>query len=104
MLGELSHNLDKNTNVFQKDNRSTISELFRYIRMNLGMKGNQASNKVILVTSSMKGEGKTFFSINLATTLGMLDKKVVVVEFDLRRFALLKKLNLSAELGITDYL
>lgn len=104
MLGELSHNLDKNTNVFQKDNRSTISELFRYIRMNLGMMGNQASNKVILVTSSMKGEGKTFFSINLATTLGMLDKKVVVVEFDLRRPALLKKLNLSAELGITDYL
>lgn len=103
LLGELSHNVDKSTNVFQTDHRSTISELFRYIRMNLGFMVNQ-QHKVILVTSSMKGEGKTFFSINLATTLGMLNKKVVVLEFDLRRPALLKQLNLSAKLGVIDYL
>src|SRR5690606_25978456 len=103
LLGELSHNLDKSTNVFQADHRSTISELFRYIRMNLGFMTNQL-HKVILVTSSMKGEGKTFFSINLATTLGMRNKKVVVIEFDLRRPALLKKLNLTSTLGVTDYL
>ncbi|RZJ74846.1 MAG: tyrosine protein kinase, partial [Flavobacterium sp.] len=104
LLGELSHNLDKNTNVFQRDNRSTISELFRYIRMNLGFATSGGSNKVILVTSSMQGEGKTFFSINLATTLGMLNKKIVILEFDLRRPALLKKLTINSELGITDYL
>lgn len=104
LLGELSHNLDKHTNVFQKDNRSTISELFRYIRMNLGFMTSEGSNKVILVTSSMKGEGKTFFSINLATTLGMLDKKVVILEFDLRRPALLNKLEQSSKLGLSDYL
>ncbi|MNX12980.1 Tyrosine-protein kinase ptk [compost metagenome] len=104
MLGELSHNLDKQTNVFQRDNRSTISELFRYIRMNLGFMTREGSNKVILVTSSMKGEGKTFFSINLATTLGMLDKKVVILEFDLRRPALLNNLKLSSAVGLSDYL
>lgn len=104
MLGELSHNVDKQTNVFQRDNRSTISELFRYIRMNLGFMTREGSNKVILVTSSMKGEGKTFFSINLATTLGMLDKKVVILEFDLRRPALLSNLKLSSELGLSEYL
>lgn len=104
LLGELSHNLDKDTNVFQRDNRSTISELFRYIRMNLGFATSEGNNKVILVTSSMQGEGKTFFSINLATTLGMLEKKVVILEFDLRRPALLKKLSITSELGITEYL
>lgn len=104
LLGELSHSLDKNTDVFQHDNRSTISELFRYIRMNLGLMTNEGNNKVILVTSSMQGEGKTFFSINLATTLGMLDKKVVIVEFDLRRPALLKNLNVKTGLGLTDYI
>lgn len=103
LLGELSHNLDKSTDVFRADQRSTISELFRYIRMNLGFMLNQV-HKVILVTSSMKGEGKTFFSINLANTLGMLNKKVCIVEFDLRRPALLKKLNLTSTLGVTDYL
>jgi tyrosine-protein kinase Etk/Wzc len=104
LLGELSHNLDKNTNVFQRDNRSTISELFRYIRMNLGFATSEGNNKVIMVTSSMQGEGKTFFSINMATTLGMLNKKVVILEFDLRRPALLKKLNINSESGITEYL
>lgn len=103
LLGELSHNLDQSNNVFKTDPRSTISELFRYIRMNLGFMTNQ-HHKVILVTSSMKGEGKTFFSINLATTLGMVHKKVVVIELDLRRPALLQKLNLSPTLCITDYL
>ncbi|MDQ0639470.1 tyrosine-protein kinase Etk/Wzc [Pedobacter sp. W3I1] len=104
MLGELSHNLDKSTIVFQKDNRSTISELFRYIRMNLGLMSNNIENKVMLVTSSMKGEGKTFFSVNLATTLGMLDKKVVVLEFDLRKPDLLNKVGLQQTTGLTDYL
>ncbi|TCD28187.1 polysaccharide biosynthesis tyrosine autokinase [Pedobacter psychrodurus] len=104
MLGELSHNLDKSTIVFQKDNRSTISELFRYIRMNLGLMSNNIENKVMLVTSSMKGEGKTFFSVNLATTLGMLDKKVVVLEFDLRKPDLLNKVGLKQTTGLTDYL
>jgi tyrosine-protein kinase Etk/Wzc len=104
MLGELSHNLDKSTIVFQKDNRSTISELFRYIRMNLGLMSNNIENKVMLVTSSMKGEGKTFFSVNLATTLGMLDKKVVVLEFDLRKPDLLNKVGLKQTVGLTDYL
>lgn len=103
LLGELSHNLDKGTNVFQTDHRSTISELFRYIRMNLSFMTNQR-HKMILVTSSMKGEGKTFFCINLATTLGMLNKKVVIVELDLRSPVLLKKLKLSSTLGVTDYL
>ncbi|WP_214225538.1 tyrosine-protein kinase family protein [Pedobacter sp. B4-66] len=104
LLGELSHNLDKNTNVFQKDNRSTISELFRYIRMNLDFMTSKGSNKVILVTSSMQGEGKTFFTINLATALGMRDKKVIILEFDLRRPTLLKKLDLTSEFGFTDYI
>ncbi len=103
LLGELSHNLDKSTNVFQANHRSTISELFRYIRMNLSFMTNQR-HKVILITSSMKGEGKTFFSINMATTLGMRNKKVVVIEFDLRRPSLLNKLNLTSTLGVTDFL
>jgi len=78
--------------------------LFRYIRMNLGLMSNNIENKVMLVTSSMKGEGKTFFSVNLATTLGMLDKKVVILEFDLRKPDLLNKVGLKQTSGLTNYL
>ena len=58
----------------------------------------------MLVTSGMKGEGKTFFATNLATTLAMIEKKVVIVEFDLRKPDLLKGINLNYEKGVTDFL
>lgn len=104
ILGELTHHLNNNTIVFQQDNRSTISELFRYIRSNLAFMTNENDNKVILVTSGMKGEGKTFFSLNLGTTLSMLGKKVVMLEFDLRKPDLLNKINIKQEMGLTDFI
>jgi len=62
------------------------------------------SNKVILVTSSMSGEGKTFFSINFASSLVLTGKKVVLLELDLRNSDLSHVLDISPGLGITDYL
>jgi tyrosine-protein kinase Etk/Wzc len=104
ILGELSHNGVKDNLIARNNRRSTISELFRYIRINLGFMTTDHPNKVIMVTSSTKGEGKTFFSINLGTTLSTLDKKVVILEFDLRKPDLLHKIGLKQNLGITDYM
>lgn len=104
ILGELSHNDVKDNLIARNNKRSTISELFRYIRINLGFMTTDHPNKVILVTSSTKGEGKTFFCINLGTTLSTLDKKVVILEFDLRKPDLLHKIGLKQNLGITDYM
>jgi capsular exopolysaccharide synthesis family protein len=104
ILGELSHNDIKSTIVMNKGSKSTISELFRYIRTNLGMLNKGQPNKVMLVTSCMQGEGKTFFSINLGLTLAMLNKKVIILEFDLRKPDMLKKLDIKQKTGITDFL
>ena len=104
ILGELSHKDDKGSLVINKSSRTTISELFRYIRTNLNYLTDNKANKVMLITSSMKGEGKTFFSLNLGATLALVDKKVVLLEFDLRKPDLLKGLKLSSDLGLTDYL
>jgi tyrosine-protein kinase Etk/Wzc len=104
ILGELSHKDIKSTIVMSKGSKSTISELFRYIRTNLGMLNKGQPNKVMLVTSCMQGEGKTFFSINLGLTLAMLNKKVIVLEFDLRKPDMLKKLDIKQKTGITDFL
>ncbi|HUH33443.1 MAG TPA: CpsD/CapB family tyrosine-protein kinase, partial [Daejeonella sp.] len=101
---ELSHKENKDALVINKSSRTTISELFRYIRTNLTYMTEDSGNKVMLITSSMKGEGKTFFSINLGATLSLVDKKVVLLEFDVRKPDLLRNLNLVATAGITDYL
>jgi capsular exopolysaccharide synthesis family protein len=104
ILGELSHNEVKSPVVIHKGSSSVISELFRYIRSNLGTINPDTPNKVMLVTSCMKGEGKTFFSINLGLTLALLNKKVLILEFDLRKPDLLQKLGIMQQKGITDFL
>jgi len=104
ILGELSHNDVKGQIAIQNGSKSIISELFRYIRTNLGTLSQDWPNKIMLVTSCMKGEGKTFFSINLGLTLALLDKKVLILEFDLRKPDLLKKMDITQKVGIADFL
>jgi len=104
VLGEISHSEVKGNLVVKPDSRTTISELFRLIRTNLKFHTSQIDNKVILVTSTMSGEGKTFFCSNLGSTLALTDKKVVVLEFDLRNPKLIQGFDLNAGNGITDYI
>jgi tyrosine-protein kinase Etk/Wzc len=104
ILGELSHNDDNNTVVVKRGSRTTISELFRYIQSNLGNIISDSKSQILLVTSGMMGEGKTFFSINLGITLALAGKKVVIVEFDLRKPDLMKGININYEKGLADYL
>lgn len=104
VLGVLNH-LNKNeSSVIEHNSRSTISELFRYIRSNLHFMNSGLSDQVMLITSCMKNEGKTFFAINLGITLASVNKRVVLLEFDMREPQLLQKMNLSSKIGITDYL
>ncbi|WP_423149598.1 GumC family protein [Rubrolithibacter danxiaensis] len=104
ILGELSHSDIKGNLVIKQDSRTTISELFRLIRTNLLFYTSNIDNKVILVTSSMSGEGKTFFSSNLGSTLALAGKKVVLIEFDLRNPKLLEGLGVKYTKGIVNYL
>ncbi|WP_162051953.1 GumC family protein [Pontibacter pamirensis] len=104
ILGELNNSGLNDTLVVTKDSRSPIAEQFRLIRSNLQFATAGKENKVIMVTSSMSGEGKTFFSINLAASLVLTGKKVVVLGFDLRRPALTGRVDLPNTTGITNYL
>src|SRR5690606_8123273 len=56
-------------------------------------------SKVLMVTSSMSGEGKTFFSINVGASLALSGKKVVLLEFDIRKPKLMKDIGLAAQKG-----
>lgn len=89
--------------VFENQN-NLMSETFRNIRTNLQFM-LQNGKKVILVTSTVSGEGKSFISANLAISLSLLGKKVVIVGLDIRKPGLNKIFRLpTKEKGITLYL
>ena len=88
----------------RENENDLMAETFRGIRTNLQfMLGEE--NKVVLVTSTISGEGKTFVATNLAISLSLLGKKVVIVGLDIRKPGLNKVFSLShKEKGITQYL
>ena len=89
--------------VFENQN-NLMSETFRNIRTNLQFM-LENDKKVILVTSTVSGEGKSFISANLAISLSLLGKKVVIVGLDIRKPGLNKVFNIPRkEIGITQYL
>ena len=104
VLLELSHNKSAEPVFDHRSNDIANAELFRLLRAKLQFVLSGNNDKVILVTSTQPGEGKTFVSVNLAITLSLLDKKVVLVGLDLRKPMLSKVLNLSSKEGVTSYL
>ena len=80
-----------------------MNEAFRVIRTNIEfmLKGND--KKVILVTSINPSSGKTFITMNLSATFAIKDKKVVVIDLDIRRASLSEYVG-NPQRGISDYL
>ncbi len=105
IIGDIPLTEEKNGSIAVFENQNTLmSETFRNVRTNLQfmLKKDQ---KVILVTSTVSGEGKSFISANLAISLSLLGKKVVIVGLDIRKPGLNKVFNISRkEQGITQYL
>ena len=105
VLGEISRNSSSGGSlVISKESTSQLAELFRLIRSNLYFATAGKENKVLLVTSSMSGEGKTFFCINLGASLALMGKTVVILELDLRRPTMARQLGIKPGVGITNHL
>ncbi len=105
LLGEISYirNLKKRIIVSDGD-RSVVAEQFRTIRTQLEFTAKGKGLKRILVTSFRPGEGKSFTSLNLAASYTLLKKKVLILEFDLRKPRLARYLGLERKEGISSYL
>jgi capsular exopolysaccharide synthesis family protein len=104
ILGEIAYNKEKEVLVAKEEKSTPVAELFRLIRFNLKFVSAGRKNKTILITSGSQGEGKTFFSINLGSSLASSGKKVIVLSFDLRAPKLMRDVGLSDEFGISNYL
>ncbi|MFC7526496.1 GumC family protein [Parapedobacter sp. GCM10030251] len=104
IIGEIIRSRYKNTLVVNQHSRSAIAEQFRTLRTNLAFYLTDPTRKVILLTSSMSGEGKSFIALNLATILSLSGKRVVLMEMDLRKPNISIKLDQTVRIGFTNYI
>ncbi len=104
VLGYIIHNTNKEEAVVVEHPLSNIAESFRSIRTNFQFISNNKPSKIILVTSSMKGEGKSFVSLNIATTFATNNKKTVLLVFDLRNPKIYFPLESKSKKGLSNYI
>jgi len=104
ILGSVGHNkFDSELPVVEKP-KSTLTESFRGIRTNLQFILHNPEQKVIVVTSTISGEGKTFITANLAAIIASTDKKVLIVGLDLRKPKLQRIFGQNVQMGLSTYL
>jgi capsular exopolysaccharide synthesis family protein len=97
MYGVIPLNKDKMT-------KNIYAEAFRNLRTNLQFLPGNEDNKVISITSSVSGEGKTTITAALSEVLARGDKKVLMLDLDLRKASLHKEFDVSNNIGISNYL
>ncbi|NDV46424.1 polysaccharide biosynthesis tyrosine autokinase [Paludibacter sp. 221] len=105
LLGEIGISKESAPVVVKEGKANPVIEMFRQLRTNLQFEIAGKKHPVILVTSSVAGEGKSFVAINLALSLAMLDKKVALLGMDLRNPMLADYMDMEKDRqGITMYL
>lgn len=106
IIGVIGKSKDAKTDylVVDKFPQSLTSEAYRVVRTNLSYFSPKANSKVVLFTSSVASEGKTFNAINTGTILAKTKKKVVLVDLDLHKPKQANAFNLMNDVGVTSYL
>lgn len=104
IAGEIGRSKNPNPLLFANNNRSFITEQFRTIRTNLSYLASKAKNPVILITSTVSGEGKSFVCTNVGAAFALAGKKTLILEFDIRKPKIASNLNISSRKGISTFL
>jgi capsular exopolysaccharide synthesis family protein len=103
VAGSVSTNPSKHFDAVLKSPSSYYTELFRLIRIKINLQ-TAKGEQVLMVTSSVVEEGKTFIALNLASVYALTGKKTLLVGFDMRRSDIGSELELDENLGITPCL
>lgn len=104
LLGKILHNSHKTNQIMYDYPKSNIAESFRALRTNLDFYIRGGQKKVIMVTSCMQNEGKSFISLNIAVSYAQLGKRTVLVNFDLRKHENYFRNNDCTKEGLSSYL
>ncbi|HET6243606.1 MAG: polysaccharide biosynthesis tyrosine autokinase [Bacteroidetes bacterium] len=90
--------------IVNKNPKSLIAEAFRSIRTNLQFISNETGPKVIAISSTISGEGKTFTALNLGGIIAFSEKKVIIIDLDMRKPKIHKGFNSPNEIGMSTIL
>jgi tyrosine-protein kinase Etk/Wzc len=104
IIAEISQSDSQSILLTVEKPRSIVAEQIRALRTNLQFIIPNVNQKTILFTSSVSGEGKSFISLNLGSSLVLSGKKVVILELDLRKPKLHAGLNIDNTEGLSTYL
>jgi tyrosine-protein kinase Etk/Wzc len=104
VIGHVIHNTLKTRLVVHEYPSSIVAESFRSLRTNFQFFSQENEKNVILITSIIKSEGKSFTSVNLGTVFAQNRKKVVVIDFDLRKARIHEYLGIISDNGLSRYL
>jgi tyrosine-protein kinase Etk/Wzc len=104
ILGHVIHSREKTQTVVVDEPLSLPSESLRAIRTNFQFISSEKNSNVILVTSSMMGEGKSFITLNLALSFALNNKKCILINFDMRKPKIHQYLQLTNGIGLSSYL
>jgi len=104
LLGAISKNVKGGKVPVEKYTKSPIAESFRALRIQMSFLLKNTPNAVILISSTLSGEGKSFISANLAALLAKGNKKTIIIGLDLRKPTVHQSFNISHKVGITTYL
>jgi len=104
VLGSIGHNKNVSELPVAEFPKSALAESFRALRANLKFLLKSKDEKVIAISSTISGEGKTFCAVNLAAIMAMAGRKTVLVGLDLRRPKIHRVFNLKYDSGLSTYL
>lgn len=104
IIGNIPHSEYPSATVVNDFPKSDISESFRGLRTKFKFVLNKTQNNIILVTSSVPAEGKTFSSVNIAIGYAITNKKTIILGLDLRNPGLSKVFESDNPYGISTYL
>ena len=90
--------------VVVENTKSPEAEMFRNLRTNIQFMNADSDKKVMLVTSTIPGEGKSYVSANLAAAFAQLDKKVLIIDTDMRKGRQYSLFNLRPRPGLSNFL
>jgi len=103
-LGSIGINKEADRVVVREGKTTPIVEMFRMIRTNLQFMLANKKSPVILITSSVGGEGKSFTAINLAMSFALMSKKVILIGLDIRKPMLGDYMHISKNKGVSLFL
>jgi tyrosine-protein kinase Etk/Wzc len=104
ILGVIYTNKTKSDSVVSEFPKSAIAESFRNLRSNLLLKSGSEKSRVILLTSSQPSDGKSFVSLNLASSIASVGFKTILIDSDLRRPNLHMKMKVDNSCGLSNYM